>query len=229
MDVSAIIVAAGQGSRIGGSLPKQFQDVGGKPVVAHSLLKFEACKAITEIVLIVSEGWLEFAIELARKYKIAKLSQVIVGGKERQDSVYKGLTALTVQPDIIAVHDAVRPFISIDKIEETVCAAREFGGALVAVPVKDTIKTEKDGFVEKTLDRKVLWAVQTPQIFRFEILSVAYKEAYQKGIYSTDDSALVEMAGYPVKIIAGDYQNIKITVPSDFTLAQKLIEGHSCD
>ncbi len=226
VDVSAIIVAAGQGSRIGGSLPKQFQDIGGKPVTAHSLLKFEACKAITEIVLIVSEGWLEFAVELARKYKIAKLSQVIIGGKERQDSVFKGLNALTAQPDIVAIHDAVRPFISIIKIEETVRAAQEFGGALVAVPVKDTIKAEKNGFVEKTLDRKVLWAVQTPQTFQFEILSEAYKNAYHKGIYSTDDSALVEMAGHPVKIIEGDYQNMKITVPSDFALAEKLIENN---
>ncbi len=226
VDVSAIIVAAGQGSRIGGSQPKQFQDVGGKPVAAHSLLKFEACKTITEIILIVSEGWLEFAVELANTNKIAKLSKVIVGGKERQDSVYKGLNALTTQPDIVTVHDAVRPFISISKIEETVQAAQEFGGALVAVPVKDTIKAEKDGFVEKTLERKVLWAVQTPQTFRFEILSTAYNKAYEKGIYSTDDSALVEMAGYPVKIIEGDYQNIKITVPSDFALAEKLIENN---
>ena len=224
MKVSAIIVAAGQGSRIGGELPKQFQHLNDKPLLYYTINKFEKCNLVDEIVLIVSEKWLDYTrTNFLTEFSFAKVSKVISGGRERRDSVYNGLLALK-NTDIVLVHDAVRPFVRVNSIEQTILACREFGAVILAIPSRDTIKTEENGFVKETVDRKLYWLVQTPQTFKYELLLDAYRQAYKKSLYGTDESALVEAAGYPVKIVEGDFENIKITFPTDFKLAKILLE-----
>lgn len=228
MRISTIIVAAGQGRRIGGDLPKQFQPVLGKPILYHTLLRFEKCTLINDVVLITGKDWLAYVSqEIVDRFSFYKVKKIVEGGAERQDSVYAGIGSLDGPPDIVIIHDAVRPFISIGKIEETIHACQKYGAAILAVPPKDTIKIARDGFVDKTLDRDLLWSVQTPQVFKYEIILKAYEGALEKGIYKTDDAALVELAGLPVSIVRGESENIKITVPSDLKLAEIIMTGKS--
>jgi len=224
--VSAIIVAAGAGQRFGGSIPKQYLSIGGKPVLYYTLQTFEQCAAIEEIVVVAAEEWLAHVTQvIVDRFGLAKVKKVVAGGNHRQDSVYAGLKALEGPPDIVAVHDAVRPFVSVAKVDEVVSACMKYGAAILAVPPKDTIKIEKDGFVEKTPFRDKLWSVQTPQVFRYDIILEAYARAYECGVYQTDDSALVERLGYPVKIVEGEEQNFKITVPLDLSLAEMILSA----
>ncbi|MCZ6820570.1 MAG: 2-C-methyl-D-erythritol 4-phosphate cytidylyltransferase [Calditrichaeota bacterium] len=223
MKTSAIIVAAGQGLRSGGDLPKQFQAIGGKPVICHTLEKFEACAAVDDVLIVASQDWLPHVTqEIVERYRFPKIRQVVAGGKERQDSVYQGLKALD-NPDVVVVHDAVRPFVAVDKIALVVATAAENGAAILAIPPRDTIKTGHAGMVGETLDRATLWSVQTPQAFKYDLLLAAYDRAFEDGNYSTDESALVEAIGHPVRIVEGDFENMKITVPADFKLAEALL------
>ncbi len=225
MQVSAIIVAAGWGQRLGGSVPKQFQSLCGKPVIYHTLQKFEECPPVDEVVVVTAEDWLAYVSQdIIDRFNFKKVRKVIAGGSRRQDSVFAGLKSLDSASDIVAVHDAVRPFISIEKIEEAITACEEHGGAILAVPPKDTIKIEKAGFVDKTPSRDIMWSVQTPQVFKYDILYEAYLKAFECGVYLTDDSALVERLGVPIKIVFGEYENIKITVPFDLKLAEYILE-----
>lgn len=221
MTTAAIIVAAGQGSRIGGALPKQFQPVGGKPILSYTLKKFEDCSRIQDVVLVTAPEWKSYAAqEIVDRFDFRIVKKIVAGGQERQDSVFAGLKALDGSPEIVVIHDAVRPFVSLGKIEEVIEASEEHGAAILAVPPKDTIKTEKDGFVDKTLDRNFLWSVQTPQVFKYDLIMKAYKKAFEDGIYQTDDSALVERVGAKVKIVEGEHDNIKITTPADLQFAE---------
>ncbi|MFQ5675452.1 MAG: 2-C-methyl-D-erythritol 4-phosphate cytidylyltransferase, partial [bacterium] len=222
--IAAIIVAAGQGSRIGGALPKQFQQVGGKPLLAHTLQRFEACEQVHDLVLITPAEWETYAAkEIVDRFDFKKIRKIVTGGKKRQDSVYAGLCALEGPPVIVLVHDAVRPCVSSEKIGEVIEACGKHDAAILAVPVKDTIKVAKDGFVTDTLTRSQLWSVQTPQAFRYQLLSRAYEKAFADGVYQTDDSALVERLGVQVKIVMGEDENIKVTVPRDLQLAEQIL------
>ncbi|NIR51074.1 2-C-methyl-D-erythritol 4-phosphate cytidylyltransferase [candidate division KSB1 bacterium] len=224
MRISAVIVAAGTGRRIGGSIPKQFRELCGKPVLFYTLQKFENCDLIDDILIVTAESWLHFVSqEIVDRFCFEKVKKIISGGERRQDSVFAGIKALDGRPDLVAIHDAVRPFISIEKIRETVAACEKHGAAILAVPPKDTVKTERSGFVDRTLFRDSLWSVQTPQIFKLQILEAAFREAHQNGLLQTDDSALVERAGYSVKIVEGEYKNIKITEPIDLELAKLIL------
>ncbi|MFQ5863600.1 MAG: 2-C-methyl-D-erythritol 4-phosphate cytidylyltransferase [bacterium] len=226
MQVSAIIVAAGRGQRVGGSVPKQFQLVCGKPILYYTLQKFENCRLIEDIVLVSLEDWLSYVSQdIIDRFDFKKVRKIVAGGDARQDSVLAGLKALEGSAGFAAVHDAVRPFVSIDKIEETIKACQRYGAAILAVPPQDTIKIETAGFVDHTPSRNSLWSVQTPQIFKYEILYNAYLKAFEKGVYETDDSALVERFGKSkIKIVAGEYTNIKITTPLDLKLAETILK-----
>lgn len=225
MYVSAIIVAAGQGRRIGGTLPKQFQLIRNKPVLYYTLEKFEKSELIDEVVLVVADDWLHYASrDIVDGFGFEKIRRIVSGGKERQDSVRHGLQAVDDSTDYVVIHDAARPFVSVAKINQAIETCAEFGAVVLALPPGDTIKVATNGMVEKTLDRNALWAVQTPQVFKLDIIQKAHTRAREQNIYATDDAALVEEFGYAVKIVEGEATNVKITTPFDLQVAELFLQ-----
>lgn len=222
MKVSAIIPAAGLGLRMGSDVPKQFLLLDGKPILHHTLSVLEQCSEVDEVVLVVSEKEITQAQQQIQ-VSYPKVTQVIMGGKERQDSVYNGWRSLDPGTKIVVVHDGVRPFVPPDLISETIEAARDFGAAIAAIPVSDTIKkVNADGRVERTVDRTGLWRVQTPQTFRYSLLGEAFQKAQADGFYGTDEGSLIEHLGKEVKVIPGSELNIKITRSEDLVLGEKI-------
>jgi 2-C-methyl-D-erythritol 4-phosphate cytidylyltransferase len=225
MKTIAIIAAGGQGKRIEGKLPKQFLMLKDKPILAHTVGKFERCELIEEIILVVPEDYLEYCSQaIVDKYGFKKVRKVVCGGKERQDSVYSGLKACPSDTSIVVIHDGVRPFISPDKISESVEMCQEKRAVVLAVPVKETVKRVAHSNIITTLDREKLWLTQTPQTFEYKLILNAYKKAEEDNFVGTDDSALVERLGYEVTILEGDYKNIKITTTEDLMIAEKILE-----
>ena len=224
--VTVLIPAAGTGKRMGKAPAKQFLTLGDKPILAHTLLAFQRAAEIDEIIPILSEEDLESCLgEIIEGYHITKVKTLVVGGKERQDSVANGLNKLEKDAAIILVHDGVRPFVTPEMIKETVDYAKRGECVAVGVPIKDTIKEVNDkGIVRSTLERSRLWAIQTPQAFPVRILKHAYEEALSKRLYGTDDATLVERAGGSVRIIMGSYENIKITTPEDLMVAEEILK-----
>jgi 2-C-methyl-D-erythritol 4-phosphate cytidylyltransferase len=225
MKVIAIIVAAGKSKRIKDKLPKQFLKIGKKPVLAHTLESFEKCEEVDEIILVVSEDWLTYcSTEVVDKYEFKKIKRVISGGEKRQDSVYKALVAVPNNTSIVVIHDGVRPLLNPSKITESIKICKECQAVILAVPVKETVKRIEDGSVHTTLNRERLWNAQTPQVFDYKILLDAFGKAKVDGFTGTDDASLVERLGVEVKIIEGDYDNIKITTPEDLILAEEILK-----
>jgi 2-C-methyl-D-erythritol 4-phosphate cytidylyltransferase len=225
--VTAIIPAGGYGVRMGAGIHKQMIELDGKPILIHTLEKFQNCDCVDAIIIASAQEILLDVEEMIKRYRITKVVEVTVGGDERQDSVYNALQMMVYHhTEIVLVHDAVRPFINCDKICEVVEACMETGAAILAVRPKDTIKESSDGkFIDKTLDRGKLWIVQTPQAFLYTILQKAYKNAYAESFYGTDDASLVERIGIRVRIVEGSYENIKITTPEDLELARLILSG----
>jgi 2-C-methyl-D-erythritol 4-phosphate cytidylyltransferase len=225
-DVAVIIPAGGTGRRMGGKTPKQFLPVLGKPILHHTLSLFDGIAAVREIVVVVPESHVERAVRLVRRGGFHKVTAIVAGGKERQYSVARGLKACSAKAGIVLVHDAVRPLVSAKSVRDVITAVRRYGAAVVASPVRDTIKIESEsrpGFYAKTLPRHLLWAVQTPQGFREKILKKAHEKAARSGFLGTDDASLVERIGHPVRIVEGPSTNIKITTPADIHLAEILL------
>ncbi len=224
MQVCAVIAAGGQGKRMNSNVSKQFLTIKGHPILYYTLNKFEKMKILNEIILVVPPADVKYTKEqIIKKYGFKK-TRIVEGGKERQDSVYNGLKALPKDADIVVIHDGVRPFIPVKIIENSIEAAAECDAVGVAVPVKDTIKVVDDKSVVKTTpDRKALWAIQTPQTFKYDVIMKAYEKAMEDGFYGTDDTVLVERMGLPVKIIEGSYENIKITTPEDIIFAEAFV------
>ena len=222
--VSAIIVAAGKGTRMGPGIDKLFMEVKGRPVVAHTWNTFEHSAAIDELILVVRDGLQSSFAELAEKYSFKKPFHLVPGGLERQDSVWNGLEALTRATQIVVIQDGARPCTSPELIDATIAAARQTGAAVAAQPVTDTIKESVDGvLVTRTLDRARLWAVQTPQTFRVEIIRRALVEVRRQGLQVTDDTAACELIGQPIRLVLGKKPNPKVTQPGDLiTVAQLL-------
>jgi 2-C-methyl-D-erythritol 4-phosphate cytidylyltransferase len=224
MKVSAIIPAAGMGIRMGSSIPKQFILLDGKPILHHTLSILDQCSIVNEIILVVAEKEIENARKEVENF-YPKVSKVIVGGKERQDSVYNGLQNLDSKVDIVMVHDGVRPFVSETLIRESIEAARNFGAAITAIPVNDTVKkVNKEGVVESTLDRNGLWRIQTPQTFQVSLLREAFAKARTDNFYGTDEGSLIEYLGRDVKVVPGSELNIKITQSEDLVLGEQIAE-----
>ena len=221
--VVSIIPAAGMGVRMGLPLPKQYYEIDNKPILAYTLEKFQKCHAVDGIILVVSEDIIERSKEIVDQWKIQKVFRVIQGGEKRQDSVRAGLNVLSGQTEIVVIHDGVRPFVSVMKIQESIEAAKQHGAAILVVPVKDTIKRCQGLWVEETLERDTLYRVQTPQCFCVEWIRNAYAKAAEDDYYATDDAALVERLGHRIRIIDGEDINIKLTSPADLKLAERLI------
>jgi 2-C-methyl-D-erythritol 4-phosphate cytidylyltransferase len=225
--VTALIPAAGMGKRMGKAVAKQFLPLGDRPMLAHTLLTFQRSSDIDEIIPILSEEDMETCLrDVIEAFHITKVKTLVVGGKERQDSVSNGIRKLEKDASVIVVHDGVRPFVTQEMIHECVEAARKGECVVVGVPLKDTIKEVDDrGIVRKTLERSRLWAIQTPQAFPAKVLRTAYDESSRNKLYGTDDAALVERAGSKVRVLMGSYENIKITTPEDLILAEEILKG----
>ena len=223
--VSAIIVAAGKGTRMGPDRDKLFLEVAGRPVVAHTWQRFDRAPEIKEIIMVIREGMEDAFRELAGQCGLTKPFQLIAGGAERQDSVWSGLSALKPESEIVCIQDGARPCTSLEIIRGTIAAAREMGAAVAARPVTDTIKESSDGcLISRTLDRARLWAVQTPQTFRVEIIRHALSLARERGLHLTDDTAACELAGHPVQLVAGTAPNPKVTVQDDLPYIELLLK-----
>lgn len=224
--ISAIIVAAGKGTRMGPKADKLFLDLNGSPIVAHTWRRFEEAGCIDEILMVIREGMQAAFVALAEQNKFQKPFRLVVGGKERQDSVWNGLEALSPRTEIVAIQDAARPCTSPALIAATVAAAREIGAAVAAQPVTDTIKESRDGkLIERTLDRSRLWAVQTPQTFRVDIIRRALSVVRQKGLLVTDDTAACELIGQPVQLVVSSEPNPKVTRPEDLACVETVLRG----
>ena len=218
---TAIIAAAGQGTRVGGRVAKQFLELVGVPVIIHTLKKFEQCAAIQEVVLVLPATETDGFLQHAEKYELRKLARVVPGGSSRGESVWRGLqTVRAATAGIIAVHDGVRPFVTPAEIESTVRAAEMCGAAILTAPAVDTIKEVEDGTVVRTLERAQLRRALTPQCFRYELLRRAYEQSPELVLSATDDSSLVELLGAPISVVEGDARNIKITRPEDIALGK---------
>lgn len=205
---------------------KNFLDLEGTPVLARTLEVFEGCAVVDRVVCVVRAGDVEYVKdEIVGKYGLGKVFNVIAGGAERQDSIYKALGEIDGDRAVIVVHDGARPFVTRDVIERTAYAAFERGAAVAAVLLKDTIKEVARDLVASTVDRHTLRSVQTPQAFRTELLKRAYERAMAEGFYATDDSALVERLGEEVVVVEGSYENIKITTDEDLLFAEAIVRS----
>ncbi len=228
--ISAIIVAAGKGTRMGPNADKLFLELHGRPLIAHTWQAFDQAKCIDEIVIVVREGTQTAFSDLAKKSNFTKPFRLVAGGVERQDSVWNGLAALSPSTEIVAIQDGGRPCTSESLITATVQAARETGAAVAAQPMTDTIKESDDGeIIERTLDRSRLWAVQTPQTFRVEIIKRALSEVRREGVLVTDDTAACELIGQPVRLVVGKDPNPKVTRPEDLPYVELLLKLHGRD
>jgi 2-C-methyl-D-erythritol 4-phosphate cytidylyltransferase len=225
MVISAIIPAAGQGKRFGGETPKQFLKIGDQTIIEIALQKFVSLAEINYGVVVVSDNERSsFETQFCNIDGFKQKFKIISGGIERQDSVYNGLKNIPPGTDIVVVHDGVRPLVSSRLIRNSIESAIKSGACITALPVKDTIKRVKNDTVLETIPRKHLWQVQTPQAFNYSILMEAHEKARDANFYSTDESALVEWSGHPVKIIPGEHRNIKITTSADLELSRLLYQ-----
>src|SRR5690242_2504765 len=224
--VSAVIVAAGKGTRMGPDVDKLFLEVAGRPVVAHTWRQFDKAACVDEIILVVRDTMQPAFAELAKQYHFQKPHRVVVGGKERQDSVWNGLQSLHPAAEIVAIQDGARPCTPEKVIGDTVRAAREIGAAVAAQRVTDTIKeSHGDSLIARTVDRSRLWAVQTPQTFRVEVIRRALSAVRQKGLLVTDDTAACELIGQAVRLVECAAPNPKVTVAADLPYIERLLLG----
>ena len=217
----AVIVAAGSASRMGG-IDKVMAPLGGEPMIVKTVRAFQNCEAIAEIIIVTRQDLVAPIQELCRE--MDKVRAVVTGGASRQESVWLGLNAFSGKIQLAAVHDGARPLISWELIDRTVRAANSYGAAAPAIPVKDTIKVERGGLVESTPDRSHLRAVQTPQVFDFDLLRGALQKAREDGAEVTDDCSAVERLGMKIRLVGGEERNLKVTTPLDLKIAELLLE-----
>jgi len=214
--VAAVVVAAGPGVRMGG-VEKLFADIDGVPLLARTLAAFEACPAINEVVVVANEENLTRARQLIEERGLRKVTKLCLGGARRQDSVWEGLQQLA-SCDWVVIHDGTRPFVTAEMITQGLMEARKHGAAIAAVPLRDTVKmVNPDRLVRSTPNRNDMWVVQTPGVFRFDLIVEAYRHTFGE---VTDDAMLLERQGQPVRVYPGSYDNVKITTPEDLELAQ---------
>lgn len=223
----AVVPAAGVGKRMGMTVKKQFIRLKGREILVRTLEALADVPAIEGILVMVSREDMDVCQSLLQKYHIEKVKKVLLGGNTRQESVFKGLSALPKDCTLVVIHDGARPLVTREQIESTIETAKEYGGALLAVPVKDTVKiADAKGFVEDTPARAQLWNAQTPQTFRYPDILEGHRHAVVMGDYTcTDDSQVVERyLNLPVKIVQGSYDNIKITTPEDLSVGERILE-----
>ena len=228
--VTAVIPAAGSGIRMGSRKPKQFLDLGGKPLLAVTLGHFQECHLVDMIILVVSPQDVDYCLqEIVDTYSLSKVVRVISGGKRRQDSVRNGLEAVAHTCRWVLIHDGVRPFVTKDLIQKVISAAQSFRAVTTGLPITESVKeVDSQGRILRSIDRSDLWLIQTPQIFRREDIHLAHQEALKQGWEeATDDAFLIEKMGIPVKIIKGEESNIKVTTSLDLQIARFLMSNKS--
>lgn len=223
---SAIIVAAGSSTRMSETGNKQFIEILGKPILAYTIETFENCELIDEIIIVTREEDIVCCSNVVvQPYEFNKVKKIIAGGSERQYSVYNGLKEVSDKCNVVVIHDGARPLVEIDEIEKTIFECLEHKAVTVGVKVKDTIKVvNKNGIIVDTPDRDTLWSIQTPQTFAYDIIVKAHEKALEDGFIGTDDAILVERLGYSVKVVEGNYKNIKITTREDLDIIKYFIE-----
>lgn len=224
--LTVLVPAAGLGRRMGAEVSKQYLELDGRPILAHTLALFEADPQVAQILVIAPADEHDYCrTQIVERYGFAKVTQLVAGGAERQDSVRNGLRACALGADeIVLIHDGVRPLFDPALIEPLAAKAAEVGGCIVGVPVKDTVKQVADGLVRATPERELLWLAQTPQVFRFGLIRDAHEQALADGFSATDDASLLERLDQPVAMLEGDYRNLKITTPEDLVLARALLQ-----
>lgn len=223
----AIIAAAGAGTRMASDRPKQFLLLAGTPVIIHTLKVFEQCESINEVIVVLPAAESAGFLSLAGKFGIRKVARVVPGGATRADSVKRGLMAIrSATAEIVAIHDGVRPFVTVEEIDATVAAAQSDGAAILVAPVTDTIKQVNDQRIVQTLDRGGLRRALTPQCFRYDVLRQAYQAADVRDPAVTDESVLVEKLGIPVRIVEGSPRNIKVTTAEDLVMAEAILSAY---
>lgn len=218
MKTTAIIVAAGSGSRFKSDTPKQFLEIHGKPIIVHALERFQSAPSVDSIVLVLAED----QAGNFDTHQVSKLSKLVAGGATRAESVLNGLDAVDADTEIVAVHDGARPLVTVDEIERTIAKAKETGAACLVGPVTDTIKTIRGDEISGTLDRDKLRRALTPQVFKIKVLRKAFENA-ELNESVTDECYLVEKLGHPIAFVEGSSRNIKITHPEDLVLAAALL------
>jgi 2-C-methyl-D-erythritol 4-phosphate cytidylyltransferase len=222
---AAIIVAAGKGTRMGPNVDKLFLSLNGCPVIAHTWRRFDQLPEFGEIILVVRDGMQEAFRELGKEQGFLKPARFVIGGKERQDSVWNGLEALAPGTEIVAIQDAARPCTPVAVILDSIAEARAHGAAVAAQPIVDTIKESADGkTVLRTLDRSRLWAVQTPQTFQVAVIRHALAEVRNRGLLVTDDTAACDLTGHPVRLVSCVQPNPKVTRPEDLPYIEYLLK-----
>jgi 2-C-methyl-D-erythritol 4-phosphate cytidylyltransferase len=223
--VAAIIPAAGEGRRMGGAVPKQFLQIGGREILARTLAVFEACVAIDDVwVVVAAEQCALCQSAIVERYGLRKVRGVVAGGTTRQESVWHGLQQVPQAVGLVVVHDGVRPFVTELLLQQTLDHANRFGAAIAAVPLKDTLKrVSAAGTVEATVPREHLWRVQTPQAFQHALLRRAFQHAWQQGLQATDEAGLVEALGNAVRIVPSYEHNVKITTPDDLVFCEMFL------
>ena len=224
---TAIVLAAGQGKRMHSKVQKQFLEIGQKPVVYYSLHCFQESPRIQEIILVTSKEMIPYCEkEIVEKYGFGKVTRIVEGGKERYDSVYAGLKACK-DTDFVFIHDGARPFVTVEMVERGYQAVVKTGACVLGMPSKDTVKlADEEGYIKETPDRKIVWNVQTPQIFSYKLICTAYESIQQKDMSNvTDDAMVVEQeTGTRILLVEGSYQNIKITTPEDLAVAEAFLQ-----
>ena len=224
---TAIVLAAGQGKRMHSKVQKQFLEIGQKPIVYYSLHCFQESPRIQETILVTSKEMIPYCEkEIVEKYGFGKVTRIVEGGKERYDSVYAGLKACK-DTDFVFIHDGARPFITVEMVERGYQAVVKTGACVLGMPSKDTVKlADEDGYIKETPDRKIVWNVQTPQIFSYKLICTAYESIQQKDMSNvTDDAMVVEQeTGTRILLVEGSYQNIKITTPEDLAVAEAFLQ-----
>ena len=228
-NLRVVIAAAGKGRRMGSTTNKQYMLLNGTPVLSYSLDFFERLPVVNQIVVVCARDEVEYCEEeIVKRFEFDKVAAVVPGGQERQDSVWAGLQHLGDDTDLVAVHDGARPLLSAEVLTRLLTEAREWGAAIPGIASRDTVKLgDRDGFVRQTMDRTSVYAIQTPQVFNYTELVTAYREAREEGFLGTDDASLFERYIGRVKIVPGDYNNIKITTPQDMIVAEALLRGRA--
>ena len=220
-DIGVVIPAGGSGTRVGGGIPKQFLSLRGAPILVRTIALFQRMGEIGPIVVVVPAPHLLRATRMLRRARLTKVVAIVPGGNDRQASVLAGLKAFPLQPRYVLVHDAVRPFVSLQTVAKVIREVRRHGAAIAAKRVTDTIKMEHPrGAIARTVPREGLWAAQTPQGFRFDILMLAHRAARKLRFRGTDESSLLERIGIPVRLVESEGGNIKITTPGDLKIAE---------
>lgn len=225
MQVSAVVVAGGSGTRMNAGIRKQYLTLGGRPILSLTLAAFDECEEIDRVFLAVPEDDFDFCRKhILPEFCLKKEAVLVPGGGERQESVYNGLLAVEDKHGIVLIHDGVRPFIRCGEILACIRGAAEFGACILGIPASDTLKrTDGSGYIHQTLEREGIWLAQTPQAFQYDIIFRAHTAARQDRYTGTDDASLVERMGEKVKIINGSRDNIKITTPEDLKLAAAML------